>query len=238
MRVWDVAAGYLSRQSLLGEHRELHGLYSILIHHKIGYSRHPETLRWVGCANALVRRHDLLVAEMRLRGYLDRTPLERDRIRRVRWPLSFVTDPVDQFLLLDSKYAAMAAVGRIRLPRTTQELWAQHKYSVMARDPERYRELGRTAARLRGRAHFAAIAEDLVAILRRPPTPGRLANAVEHMWGYVARYASPLERRGAHRSVAALFSGTQALAIRHMEPYLIASTALSELSVYLRTSRR
>ena len=54
------------------------------------------------------------------------------------------------------------------------------------------------------------------------------------MWGYVARYATPLERRGAHRSVAALFSGTQALAIRHVEPYLVASTALSELSVYLR----
>jgi len=233
MRVWDVAAGYLSRQSLLGEHRELHGLHSILIHHKIGYSRHPETLRWVGCVNALVRRHDLLAAEMRLRGYFDRTPLVKDRGRRFRWPLSFVTAPVDQFLLLDSKYGGVT-VGRIRLPRTTQELWAQHKYSVMARDPERYRELGRTAARLRGRANFQALAEDLVAILRRPPTPGRLANAVAHMWGYVAGYATALERSRAHRSLPALFTATQVLAVRHTEPYLIGSTALSELSVYFR----
>lgn len=235
MRVWDVSAGYLSGQSLLGEHRELHGLHSILTHHKIGYSRHPETLRWVGCANALVRRHDLLAAEMRLRGYVDRTPLVTDRGRRIRWPLSFVTDPVDQFLLLDSKYGGMTA-GRIRLPRTTQELWAQHKYSVMARDPERYRELGRTAARVRGRTHFQALAEDLVAILRRPPSRGRLANAVAHMWGYVGRYATPLERSRAQRSLPALFTATQVLAIRHTEPYLIASTALSELSVFFRNN--
>jgi hypothetical protein len=233
MRVWDVAAGYLSRQSLLGEHRELHGLYSILIHQKLGYSRHPETMRWVGCANALVRRHDLLVAEMRLRGYLDRTPLVRDRGRRLRWPLSFVTEPVDQFRLLTVKYGGITA-GRIPLPKTTQELWAQHKYSVLARDPDYYRELGRRIARCRGRTALAATADELVAILRQTPPPGRLANAVEHMWGYVARHATAVERRAAHRSSSALFGATQALATRHAEPYLLASTALSELAVYLR----
>lgn len=26
MRIWDVDSGYLARQQLLGEHRELHGL--------------------------------------------------------------------------------------------------------------------------------------------------------------------------------------------------------------------
>ena len=30
MCVWDVHPGYLNRQSLLGEHRELHGIASIL----------------------------------------------------------------------------------------------------------------------------------------------------------------------------------------------------------------
>ena len=30
MRIWDVNPGYLNRQSLLGEHRELHGIYIIL----------------------------------------------------------------------------------------------------------------------------------------------------------------------------------------------------------------
>ena len=47
MRIWDINPGYLNRQSLLGEHRELHGIVSIIRDNKKGYSRHPETLRWV-----------------------------------------------------------------------------------------------------------------------------------------------------------------------------------------------
>lgn len=29
MRIWDINPGYLNRQSLLGDHRELHGIVSI-----------------------------------------------------------------------------------------------------------------------------------------------------------------------------------------------------------------
>ncbi|HEX4568534.1 MAG TPA: pyrimidine dimer DNA glycosylase/endonuclease V [Vicinamibacterales bacterium] len=38
MRIWDVAAGYLNRQSLLGEHRELHGLHNIVTLGRRGYA--------------------------------------------------------------------------------------------------------------------------------------------------------------------------------------------------------
>lgn len=50
MRVWDIEPRFLCRQHLLAEHRELHGLWNILTKHggTGGYSRHPETLRWVG----------------------------------------------------------------------------------------------------------------------------------------------------------------------------------------------
>ena len=48
MRIWDINPGYLNRQSLLGEHRELHGIVSIILNIKKGYSKHPETIRWVG----------------------------------------------------------------------------------------------------------------------------------------------------------------------------------------------
>jgi hypothetical protein len=30
MRIWDVNPGYLKRQSLLGEHRELHAIFPLL----------------------------------------------------------------------------------------------------------------------------------------------------------------------------------------------------------------
>src|SRR5688572_21657694 len=75
VRVWDVSPAYLSRQSLLGEHRELHAIYVILTEHRAGYARHPETLRWTNALGGLVARHAQLVAEMRLRGYTDRSPL-------------------------------------------------------------------------------------------------------------------------------------------------------------------
>lgn len=60
MRIWDINPGYLNRQSLLGEHRELHGVVSIIVNNKKGYSRHPETIRWVGFGWSLWMRHQLL----------------------------------------------------------------------------------------------------------------------------------------------------------------------------------
>ena len=230
MRIWDVPAGYLNRQSLLGEHRELHGLYSILVNGKRGYSRHPETVRWVGCVGALRRRHAQLVAEMVLRGYVDRTPLHR-AIRGVRWPEIFVTAPWDQLGLLAVKYRDKEQ-GRIPLPRSAQDLWAQHKYSVMARDPEGYRTIGRRVARLRRGADPAPLAEDLVHALRVDPPPRRLVNAVEHMWGYVSTAATAAERRAA-ASPRELLKTTREIALRVGQPYLVSSTALSELAIFL-----
>ena len=231
MRIWDVAAGYLNRQSLLGEHRELHGLRSILVSGKRGYSRHPETLRWVGCLSGLARRHDALVAEMRLRGYVDRTPVRCAR-RGDTWPQAFVTEPADQLLLLRRKYSGREK-GRIALPSSPQELWAHHKYSVMARSPDTYRSIGRAVARLRPSAPIDSLARDVVLILRQRPADGPLTNAVEHMWGHVRGFASAEDVAAAKRSPREAFRRTQSLAVGHGEAYLLASTALSELAAFL-----
>lgn len=77
MRIWDIDPEQLCRKHLLGEHRELHGLWNILTKHKGvgGYARHPETLRWAGKLNALKNRHDQLVNEMIKRGYQHQSPL-------------------------------------------------------------------------------------------------------------------------------------------------------------------
>src|SRR6516225_12082778 len=61
MRIWDVDPALLCRQHLLGEHRELHAVWTILTTDSAGYRRHPETLRWEGRLGALARRHDRLV---------------------------------------------------------------------------------------------------------------------------------------------------------------------------------
>ena len=56
-----------------------------------------------------------------------------------------MTPPGEQFALLRGKYEGREA-GRIPLPGNAQQLWAQHKYSVMARDVQLYREVGRALA--------------------------------------------------------------------------------------------
>ncbi len=230
MRVWDVPPGYLNRQSLLGEHRELHGLHSILVDGKDGYSRHPETVRWIACLSGLTHRHAQLAAEMQLRGYVDRTPLVCRG--RMRWPRVFVTPPSAQYALLAAKYRHREQ-GRIALPRSPHELWAQHKYSVMARDVNEYRILGRRVARLRRGSDLSQMAEELVHLLRLAPPRPSLVNALEHMWGYVSSAASADERRAAHRSARNLFAATRTVALRVNQPYLVASTALGELALFL-----
>lgn len=234
MRIWDVAAGYLNRQSLLAEHRELHGVHSILANGKTGYARHPETRRWVGCLPALVRRHELLAAEMSLRGFAERTPLLSSSARPT-WPRAWVTTPAGQYDLLGAKYVGKEP-GRIPLPRSAQELWAHHKYSVMARDPELYRSIGRWVARRRRSADLTELSLDLVTVLREAPRRGRVINAVEHMWGHVSRCATPDDRAGVERGPAAMLATTQDLARRIREPYVLTSTALSELMVFVGTA--
>jgi len=76
MRIWDLPPEILCRQHLLGEHRELHGLWNVLTLDKKGYREHPETKRWVGRLAALYGRHEALVAEMHRRGYRHNTPLD------------------------------------------------------------------------------------------------------------------------------------------------------------------
>jgi uncharacterized protein YbgA (DUF1722 family) len=113
-----------------------------------------------------------------------------------------------------------------------QELWAQHKYSVMARDPALYQAIGRRVARVRRGADIGGLALELTAILRQRPALGRLATAVEHMWGYVSDAAATEARRLAQQSTAAMLLATQRLAIDLREPFLLSSTALSELTLW------
>lgn len=69
MRIWDLPPEKLCRHHLLGEHAELHALWSILTKSKKGYAHHPETLRWRGKLRALFLRHKVLAEEMKRRQY-------------------------------------------------------------------------------------------------------------------------------------------------------------------------
>lgn len=103
MRIWDVPPERLCRQHLLGEHRELHGLWNILTQGKTGYSRHPETLRWEGRLASLYHRHEALVAEMTIRGYRHDSPLDSALASGDPVQASFVDSIERQYELLREK---------------------------------------------------------------------------------------------------------------------------------------
>ena len=229
MRVWDIDPGYLNRQSLLGEHREIHGLLSIVIHNKKGYARHPETLRWRDHLPALKHRHDLVVSEMELRGYQHHSPVTVQGT--LIWPAEFIDPPGAQFAILQDKYLNREP-GRIPLPQTAQQLWAQHKYSALARDPGYYRSAGQLLARSGDNLPIDQLALELVGLLRKPAPEGRLVNALQHLWGHVSQFAQA-PHPDAYTDPHSLIAAIRELSVRQDVAYLMESTALSDLHTWI-----
>ena len=103
MRIWDVSPSLLCRQHLLGEHRELHGLWRILSEDRKGYAQHPETRRWRGKLAALYERHEALVEEMARRGYRHASPLDQRQAIGSAVQHDFVDTLNAQFAILRNK---------------------------------------------------------------------------------------------------------------------------------------
>jgi len=103
MRIWDISPKRLCRNHLLGEHRELHAIWSVLVNGKKGYARHPETLRWKGKLKALYGRHEALVVEMGNRGYQHRSPLAKKQATGSAKQTIYVDQPRRQIVILRNK---------------------------------------------------------------------------------------------------------------------------------------
>ena len=103
MRIWDIEPRHLCVSHLLGEHRELHGLWNILTQDKRGYRKHPETLRWEGKLAALFARHEALLVEMKGRGYRHHSPLDPTLATGLAVQNNFVDSPAQQRRLLRAK---------------------------------------------------------------------------------------------------------------------------------------
>jgi putative hemolysin len=95
MRIWDLEPRELCDQHLLGEHRELHAVWTVITEDKRGYANHPEVVRWRGRLAALYERHEAEVAEMDRRGFRHQSPLDRRRATGEARQSQLV-DPVDE----------------------------------------------------------------------------------------------------------------------------------------------
>ena len=187
MRVWDIHPGYLSNWSLLGEHAEIHAIYSIISQKKSGYSMHPETQRWKGHLGFLVLRHDLLIMEMTLRGFNHNSPCSSDKnIEGKMNHVPYIDLPEAQFEILRKKYNQKNQRGRIPLPGTGSEFWSHHKYSVMSRGYQYYRDIQQFMKNRKDRP--IGEEHDLIRMIQiymeKQVTLKALNNVVEHLWGY------------------------------------------------------
>lgn len=103
MRIWDIPPERLCRNHLLGEHRELHAIWSVITQRKKGYAAHPETVRWRGRLAALYMRHEALVDEMRSRGYAHKSSLDKSKAEGSSQQNVFIDTPERQLHILRRK---------------------------------------------------------------------------------------------------------------------------------------
>ena len=103
MRIWDIPPEKLCRNHLLGEHQELHALWSILTKNMKGFARHPETSRWRGKLKALYLRHGQQVKEMKTRGYNHKSPLDKSLAIGEETQKEFVNSIEEQIRILKNK---------------------------------------------------------------------------------------------------------------------------------------
>ena len=103
MRIWDVPPEKLCRNHLLGEHSELHGIWTILTQDRHGYAHHPEVLRWKGKLKALYRKHEEIVEEMLARGYQHNSPIDPELATGDAQQDTFVDPPEEQIRILHEK---------------------------------------------------------------------------------------------------------------------------------------
>lgn len=151
---------------------------------KKGYSNHPETVLWADLGWTLRQRHQLLSAEMTLRGFTDKTPVVT-RTKKDKWPQIYIDEPFRQFQILEAKYQDKEP-GRIPLSKNAQQLRSQHKYSVLARAQNLYKKVGQDVTGTKSGDDFAELTKRLTEALRQAPSIGELRNALQHMWGHVS----------------------------------------------------
>ena len=110
-------------------------------------------------------------------------------IRGLEMPEKTVNFPMD----LNDRDLLFMNFGKRRIPppQNIQILWAQYKYSILARDNEFYKKTGSRLAGKKGLEGFESLLNELIDIVFLKPDKGGLFNGILHMWGYLPQ---PLKR--------------------------------------------
>ncbi|MDF0644705.1 MAG: pyrimidine dimer DNA glycosylase/endonuclease V [Nitrospira sp.] len=104
MHIWVISPKKLCRNQLLGEHQELHAIWSVLLQRKKGNAHHPETLRWKGKLKALDGRHEALINEMAVSGLSASESVGKEGSDRQSHAQGVVDPPRQQVSMVKNKH--------------------------------------------------------------------------------------------------------------------------------------
>lgn len=219
-QIYEIDPGYLTNSELSQQSELLHQCYE----EPPKVYKDKGLRNWTGHQDAIVAQLNLVNAEIALREnklpeYL---PVSDDAII---WPRQFTTPLTTQLNSINT--TGNDETARLIKPRNEQSLWAQYKYSVLARNQKLYLSMGPRVAKKE--IDFADLLDDLGYCKRMLPLTGGLRNAVWHMWGYVSQWS---ELVPTNTGLHALMLEIQRLACSHHVEYLIQSTALSDLAYW------
>ena len=215
--LYEIDPGYLSGTAL----HQQYTLLSDWLHDPQKAHCDNRLHYWLNYRTALTTLLNLVTSEIALRSTQD--PQFHISEGKLNWPQRFEMHPSEQLLELPEENTT----ARIHKPRNEQSLWAQHKYSIMARDQQLYLKLGPAIARKE--VEFPQLIEELSYCKRLAPSTSNLRNSIWHMWGYVSQWSdiSP-----GTSELYPLMKEIQKLAFKHQVEYLLNSTALGDLAYW------
>jgi uncharacterized protein YbgA (DUF1722 family) len=117
---------------------------------------------------------------------------------------------------------------RISIPKNVQTIWAQHKYSVLARDNKLYREIGKSLVGKKGISGYEELFNELKNLILTKPDKGSLFNGVLHIWGYLPSAIKKNYDKPSIENMKNTITTISDFAVKGGSKYLLQSTALSD----------
>jgi hypothetical protein len=231
-QILDIHPGYLGNQHIADEYCFLQTVLTGHSDRATRASAKQGLQQWPKYSWAAYHRYCWLEAELNFRGIVQQPPQTKfEKIGNENlWPESSCT-PAQQFKVI-SEMRIHADTARLPIPKNAQQVWAQHKYSIMARNNNLYREMGQKVAGLKTELEFADLLDELTYILRLQPSEGGLRNAAQHMWGHVSGNEK-VDKDFVDWPLSRLLREIIFRVIDQEETYLLHSTALTELQTWL-----
>ncbi len=223
--IWNISPMYFSDNDLTDEYRKLNTLLMEDAESK-NFSKF-----YLDNRDQLYYRLSSISAELMLREIKHPKINASFKLSTLNSP-KYDISPYEQLMILANKYS-FKTQGRASLPKNAQELWAQHKYSVMARDVNLYRNIGRSLAGDKSEERYKELAKILCDELCKKPKEGSILNALQHMWGYVSNFSSIKKTEVKNLSLIELLYEIASLVKQSNQKYLLSQTALSELEIWI-----